>query len=343
MSCQLPADCLNEIFRRLNDRRSLHSCLLVNRLWCQVSVQILWKTFLNFNTLIACLPDESKEILRNNEIIISTPTPNPPTFDYVSFVRRLSIDKISVEIHKIMPYSFHNHRRILAQELFKAFTSIKRLIFHTKSADYLAVTLARNTSLLEGLVTLDCSSDLNKLFTNLDGCRNLRSLIVKTKGHISGALGNLISAQQHLEHLEFRGTNDLRILIPSIKEVSDTLTILKFDVPTVLWEPLTFLSGMNLQVLILVFEDGENFRNFEDVTLPQLRVLKLQDRCPSRECMIRFLEKNGGNLEVLSINLVDCLSSSDIIILCPNIKLLNDRPISYYFCNIKRIVLKFNK
>ena len=62
MSCQLPADCLNDIFEFLRkDKVTLHSCLLVNRLWCEVSVRILWRNIWNFddpsiyNTLISCL------------------------------------------------------------------------------------------------------------------------------------------------------------------------------------------------------------------------------------------------------------------------------------------------
>ena len=58
MSCSLPADCLNEVFEILEgDKITLRSCLLVSHLWCEVSVRILWKSVLNCNTLIACLPD----------------------------------------------------------------------------------------------------------------------------------------------------------------------------------------------------------------------------------------------------------------------------------------------
>ncbi|CAG8740536.1 5975_t:CDS:2 [Funneliformis caledonium] len=50
MPNQLLADCLNEVSEHLeDDKTSLHSCLLVNRLWCMVSARILWKTFWNFN------------------------------------------------------------------------------------------------------------------------------------------------------------------------------------------------------------------------------------------------------------------------------------------------------
>jgi hypothetical protein len=80
----LAADCLHEIFEFLEkDKTTLYSCLLVNRLLCEVSVRILWKDIWNFqhctsskvlSTLVACLPDESKDLLYNNGIIISTPT-----------------------------------------------------------------------------------------------------------------------------------------------------------------------------------------------------------------------------------------------------------------------------
>src|SRR6266542_1072884 len=101
MSCQLPADCLNEIFEHLEDKVTLHSCLLVNLLWCEVSVRILWKSIWNYNTLIACLPSESKEILLKNEIIISTPILKPPLFNYVTFIKCLSIVEIDMEIEGI--------------------------------------------------------------------------------------------------------------------------------------------------------------------------------------------------------------------------------------------------
>ena len=71
MPCQLPADCLNEIFEYLEkDEVTLNSCLLVNHLWCEVSVRILWR-HVDFNhiktkllgTLVTCLSDESKDLL----------------------------------------------------------------------------------------------------------------------------------------------------------------------------------------------------------------------------------------------------------------------------------------
>src|ERR1043166_8057275 len=92
---QLNADCLNKIFEYIDkDKATLHSCLLVNRLWCEVSVRILWTSAWNYDTLTACLPNESKEILYKNGIITSTSTSKPPLFNYVAFIRNLAIDNI---------------------------------------------------------------------------------------------------------------------------------------------------------------------------------------------------------------------------------------------------------
>ena len=49
MTCQLTTDCLNEILENLeNDKITLRSCLLVSRLWCKVSVKILWRNVWKF-------------------------------------------------------------------------------------------------------------------------------------------------------------------------------------------------------------------------------------------------------------------------------------------------------
>ena len=57
---QLPDDCLGDIFECLEkegDADTLRSCLLVNRLWCQISVEILWKRNWNYDTLFTFLQE----------------------------------------------------------------------------------------------------------------------------------------------------------------------------------------------------------------------------------------------------------------------------------------------
>src|SRR5687767_5786 len=99
MSRQLPYECLSKIFKYL-ENDALRSCLLVNRFWCEVSVPILWTSIQNYNILIACLPNESKEILNKNGIFLSTPNSKPPLFNYVVYIKSLS-DEIGYEIRRL--------------------------------------------------------------------------------------------------------------------------------------------------------------------------------------------------------------------------------------------------
>src|SRR3989337_2608278 len=140
MACQLPADCLNEIFEYLEkDKYSLHSCLLVNRLWCGVAVRIawrnIWSSYYNplislaiLKTLISCLPDESKYLLYTNEIVIPTPTSKPPLLNYISFIKVLTIHTVDQIIedtlriqHINTSQSLSDKKYLVLQELLKTF------------------------------------------------------------------------------------------------------------------------------------------------------------------------------------------------------------------------------
>ena len=144
---QLPSDCLNDIFDYLkNDMVALRSCLLVNRLWCEVSVRIIWRDTCNYSnssyrTLIAYLPRESKDILYKNGIIISTPTSKFPIFNYASFCKVLSINRVHCKIEEFLkneqPISLqiynNNNTHIAVQEICRMLmnqnSSLKGLIF----------------------------------------------------------------------------------------------------------------------------------------------------------------------------------------------------------------------
>ena len=111
---QLTTDCLEEIFEYLeNDTFTLYSCLLVNRIWCNISVRILWRIIRDYNVLITCVPDESKEILYKNEIIFSTSsTSKPPIFNYASFCKYISVYHVIYRIEKLLIEQKHVQYKI---------------------------------------------------------------------------------------------------------------------------------------------------------------------------------------------------------------------------------------
>ncbi len=100
MPHQLPADCLED----------KHAYWLTV-FWCEISVQILWTSIQNYQILIACLPNESKE----------------------TFIQELEIEKILLKSRQpIILQNLEIYKNIVAQEIFKMFKnhiSLKRLDF----------------------------------------------------------------------------------------------------------------------------------------------------------------------------------------------------------------------
>src|SRR6266540_4718925 len=167
---------------------------------CEVSVPILWTSIQNYNTLIACLPNESKEILFKNEIIISTPISKPLLFNYVVYIKSLS-DEIGDEISNLLENNQQpitsrldsNQMIVVTQEIFKMLMnqiSLKKLVY---SYSYMYIqkipftTYPGAIDCLKNLSELTCGSDIySEFFYQLSPiCHNIRSLNIKIRNIIS--------------------------------------------------------------------------------------------------------------------------------------------------------------
>src|SRR5688572_4480795 len=94
---KLNLDVLMFIFNELqSDKKSLYSCLLVNREWCRIVVPILWKSaWFNdqeseqkvFSIILFCLPSYSKQLLSDYDVKLQLPLrfSTKPLFKYISF------------------------------------------------------------------------------------------------------------------------------------------------------------------------------------------------------------------------------------------------------------------
>ena len=294
MPCQLPADCLNEIFEYLEEKVDLYSCLLVNRLWCEVSVQILWTSIQNYNTLIACLPNESRELLYKNQIIVSTPTSKPLLFNYVAFIKSLSIEEICCKITGLLKdchmnlERFYDNRNILViQEIFKMFmnqASLKTLYFYnsTYSSNIPFTTYPGAIDCLRNLSELRCDSNIySEFFCQISQiCHNLLSLEIIIGNVIPNGLTDLFSIRQNLKHLsifDYSSNNNLTKIIPSIAKLANNLNKLHIGIGND-YPPLLFLAKFtNLQELVLSFyyNHYENFKTLQYVAFPQLQIFKI--------------------------------------------------------------------
>ncbi len=354
MPRQLPADCLNEVFKHLEDKVTLHSCLSVNRLWCEISVQVLWRNIWNYNTLIACLPNESKEVLCKNEIIISTPTSKHLLFNYTTFIKSISIDDIDkkikgilknhqlVDSENIMDFNKNNDNNdnkcmIVTQEIIKMIMSqisLKelKLNYHYKPSyipNETFVSYPGAIDCLKNLSELSFNSNLDpELFYQLSQmCHNIQSLSMDIGHGISNGLMELISVQQNLKWFKTFQTSpceDFVILIPSLIELSNTLIKLSFY-GRGYSIPLSFVAEFtNLQELAISFDDPsfEGFEKLQHVVFSQLRILKFQRGVPKLGYLVNFFANNGKNLEEIYIEYYKISLNSTIAKYCPNLKSL---------------------
>jgi len=102
----LNKDILFLLFEELqDDSKSLFSCLLVSRLWCEMVIPILWRNPWCYNLndqrksslyhiIILSLPDEVKEFLTNQGIQCFQTSHQPLLFDYLSLCRSINMKVI---------------------------------------------------------------------------------------------------------------------------------------------------------------------------------------------------------------------------------------------------------
>ena len=210
----LPFNCLSEIVEYLEDKRDLRSCLLIDRLWCEVTVPILWTSIQNYHTLIVCLPfclsDESKEVLRKNNVILSTPNSRPPIFNYVKYVRSLSCDMYEIVEQLGIDLSITSRTlvAVVMREILKMFmkqTSLKQLLYGHQEhfSDIQFLTYPGAVGCLRNLLEFACESDDSTEFLCqlAQICRKIQFLTIRIIYEISDGLAVLVTAQRNLKHL----------------------------------------------------------------------------------------------------------------------------------------------
>src|SRR5688572_25434584 len=102
---KLNEDILFLLFEELqSDSKTLFSCLLVNRLWCETVIPILWRNpwgyedNINYqkesslhHIIIRSLPDHVKEFLTSQGIQLFPTSRQSLLFDYLSFCKSINM------------------------------------------------------------------------------------------------------------------------------------------------------------------------------------------------------------------------------------------------------------
>ncbi|RGB25290.1 hypothetical protein C1646_675692 [Rhizophagus diaphanus] len=204
-----------------------------NHLYCEVAVRILWRDVWKFydfgdkpyvtlsiiNTLIACLPKESEEILHKNGFNITTiPIQKPPLINYASFCKVISVyriyDMIIFTLKKQQTIISEDLGNWLLQEILKMImnqiSSLKALKCNESDFDILA---NYSQEYFYGLI-LDCSFawSMDSIYGELE---DLEELFINWQDRVSQRTFSLIIyiSDNIYDTKPKKNINDIKILI----------------------------------------------------------------------------------------------------------------------------------
>jgi hypothetical protein len=327
---RLPADCLREIFENLSqEKKSLRTFLLVNRLWCETVVPILWrdpfKLKRTYNcdpgfwstitrTLLSCLSEESIMLLKHNGInppmVSLEDSVEHPLFDYVGYIQNISCQ----DIYEIIPQvigkdtlidvSYYHKGKLVEDELWKLFMSKCSTIKYIE----LPNIPLNDHSCLSNLAELECStSKSSQLFLDLaQTCVDIKKIVINLCDGDNEGLVTLISTQKYLKEIVLVSPEGVQC--PLIGEAIGTqypsLTCIRLEEHICI--PSTILSKLiNLKHIQIDLEEGINSK------------LELLDNCvfPSLESLIirnvngkyldiytKLIKNTNGSLKIIEID-----------------------------------------
>ncbi|CAG8487933.1 10255_t:CDS:1 [Diversispora eburnea] len=342
----LPADVLQEIFDYFSDDMfTLHSCILVNRLWSEVATPLFWRKTSNllsipkkyimgsiFRNWISCLSEESKNILSDNGIILTSPIKRPPMFDYLGFCRSLSYwditkvvdDAYNLEVEDLVSINSGGldnsrclyNKYLIKQELFKTIvnrcSSIEFLdISESVHLDIPLPHLSGAEIWFSNLRELHCdvSTSSGFYYRLAQICRNIEIINCFYASRDNNGFAILIEVQNNLQQLGFKISHGIfSKACPNIERAllshADTLTHLSLKGES-MSIPLTVISAFNkLHTLELHFTDNINqeiLERLESKSFPTLRVLKMGGILAPLEMILRLIRRTGGNLKIISL------------------------------------------
>src|SRR2546430_2372885 len=218
---KLNKDILFLIFEELqHDSKSLFLCLMVNKLWCETVIPILWRNpwrySINYKkslyyVITSYLPDITKEFLTRQGVQLFQILQQPLLFDYLSFCKSVNVNILN-NIISIGTSSAYN-QFLLQQEFYKVIIrkcpelkylnmiSIKHQIFYFPEAK------AR----LESLCELECNTSIySSYFYGLAYvCQNIQGLIItNTNQKANHGTIKLIEVQKNLKYFEWHDNFD---------------------------------------------------------------------------------------------------------------------------------------
>jgi hypothetical protein len=330
----LNRDVLYLIFEQLHDdKRTLFSCLLVNKVWCETIIPILWRNpwkslkneneTLLLNVIISHLSNVSRNKIGKHSFL--TNSYQKPLFDYISYCRHLNLDEIGKIIHKVLKVEILN-RFINENTKFTHFYMQHRF-------DYQIDLVHGSEHCFSGIEFLSCSTSINDniLAKLIEACKSIKELklFIESESNDHGII-KLIEAQKSLFNIDltrnsYENESFCKILENSLIKHANTIQYCKIT-----RRPSTnFLSSfVNLKKLELGCNRQviTSWNCLDNLSFPFLQILK-SSSVPI-ETLTSLIKNTRGYLNEIKIDYIshDEISNKKLIQSiyqnCPNIKYL---------------------
>jgi hypothetical protein len=307
-----------------NFKKSLHSCLFVNKKWCEIMIPILWsypykfvyKKESLFNIIIYHLSDNSIKSLKDENIIKANFQKQELSFNYVKFCKYLNgIDKI-----------FLKRSSLLVEEIYKLFisecSSIKCLSSNIM-LNYPIYKYPGSNISLSNLFELYCGSIKGNFYHELAQiCRSIEKLYIKLYKDHPG-IAELIEMQKQIKYIyiERYGENCKKINQALEKHANSIVCFVLTPHDSFLHDSL-LPKLINLQQLGINDQLYKLKKNVIYVTYYSLQILELA--YISLDIAINIIQNTNGNLWKIKIRPNNFNQAKEynqtIHKYCPNIK-----------------------
>ncbi|PKY29052.1 hypothetical protein RhiirB3_530247 [Rhizophagus irregularis] len=319
----LNGDVLYLIFEELqNDKKTLRSCILVNKTWCEILVPILWKNpwkylkggneKLFLKVIVSHSTNEklTNHLTKRYKFLINSY--NKPLFDYISFCRHLNLK----EIEKIIINNINEEKEILniKQEIFKLFINENTKFTHLyipQKFYYKIQNIPGAKHCFSEIGFLSCNTNINDEVLN--GLTKFCKLIKELELFIQDDNNNyeiikLIETPKKLFSIKFITKCHYKTDEPFCEILENSLikhaNIIQHFTTTNIPVTKTLTSFVNLKRLEL----DDNFNELkacnwlERLSFPFLQVLKAR-RVPIKVIII-LIENSRGYLNEINIDYV---------------------------------------
>ncbi|GBC00715.1 hypothetical protein RclHR1_03950011 [Rhizophagus clarus] len=310
---KLNRDVLYSIFIELrNDKNALHSCLLVNKTWCEIVISILWRNpwkYLNYrkrkillDVIISHLPDESRNKLEDQQTSLSLY--KKPFFNYIDFCKHLNLNAIKELI-------MDSGMWVVYDEIIHLFMNENTSFTHLhipKNFDYQIQLIPGIERCISKIEFVSCYTNIgeNILCGLIEMCKSIREIEIVINVKNNDRVAKLIRSSENLINVHFltnyagkiRDESFWEILEDSLIKHANSIQHLKIN-KQLTTQILSYL--VNLKSLELKGNHcDETWNCLNNLSLPHLEILRVNNYIPVMS-LGDLIENTGESLTEISI------------------------------------------